>query len=70
MNLAGEYVEIPWFNSCVIGVDWTDLNRCPNVIAVAVGKAKAPAILGAVRSGVVDRLIIDDMAAEAVLALA
>jgi DNA-binding transcriptional regulator LsrR (DeoR family) len=39
------------------------------VIAVAIGKPKAPAILGAVRSGVVDRLIVDDLAAEAVLAL-
>ncbi len=68
-DLNGEYVEIPWFNSCVIGVDWTDLNRFPNVIAVASGKAKAPAILGAVRSGVIDWLIIDDLAAEAVLAL-
>jgi DNA-binding transcriptional regulator LsrR (DeoR family) len=69
-NLAGEYVEVPWFNPCVIGVDWTDLNQCPTVIAVATGKAKAPAILGAIRSGVVDRLIIDDLAADAVLALA
>ena len=68
-NLAGEYVEVPWFNPCVIGVDWVDLNQCPTVIAMATGKAKAPAILGAVRSGVVDRLIIDDVAAEAVLAL-
>ena len=68
-NLAGEYVEVPWFNPCVIGVDWTDLNQCPTVIAMATGRAKAPAILGAIRSGVVDRLIIDDLAAEAVLAL-
>jgi deoxyribonucleoside regulator len=69
-NLAGEYVEIPWFNSCIISVDWADLNRFPHVIAVAMGKAKAPAIAGAVRSGVVDRLIIDDQAAEAVMVLA
>ncbi len=69
-NLAGEYVDAPWFNSCVISVDWADLNRFANVIAVATGKPKAPAILGAVRSGVVDRLIVDDLAAEAVLARA
>lgn len=69
-NLSGEYVDVPWFNSCVIGVDWADLNRFPAVIGVAIGKAKAPAVLGAVRSGVIDRLIIDDFAAEAVLALA
>jgi DNA-binding transcriptional regulator LsrR (DeoR family) len=68
-NLAGEYVDVPWFNPCVIGVDWSDLNRCPAVIGVAIGKAKAPAIVGAVRSGVIDRLVIDDIAAEAVLAL-
>ncbi len=68
-NLDGEYIEVPWFNSCVIGVEWADLNRVPTVIAVALGKLKAPAVLGAVRSGVVDRLIIDDLAAEAVLAL-
>jgi DNA-binding transcriptional regulator LsrR (DeoR family) len=69
-NLAGEYVEASWFNPCVIGVDWEDLNRFPQVIGAATGKAKAPAILGAVRSGVIDRLVIDDAAAEAVLALA
>ena len=50
-------LRFPWFNPCVIGVDWSDLNRYPAVIAVAVGKAKAPAILGAVRSGVVDPLV-------------
>jgi DNA-binding transcriptional regulator LsrR (DeoR family) len=68
-NLGGEPVQVPWFDPCVIAVDWNDLNRCPAVIAVAIGKAKGPAILGAVRSGVVDRLIMDDLAAEAVLAL-
>lgn len=67
-NAAGEHVAVPWFDPCVIGVSWEDLNRAGTVIAVAGGKTKAPAILGAVRSGVVDILVTDDAAAEDVLA--
>jgi deoxyribonucleoside regulator len=69
-NIRGEHVEVPWFNGCVIGVTWDDLQSFDVTIGVALGKRKAPAILGAVQTGILDILITDDSAAEGVLALA
>lgn len=69
-NLEGEAVKAPWLDSCTIGVDWEDLNRIGTVVAIAGGRRKAPAILGAVRTGHVDMLITDDAAAEEMLAMA
>ena len=69
-NLRGESIPLPWLDPCVIGVTWDDLNHCGTVIGVAAGALKAAAILGAVRTGVLDILIVDDAAAEGVLALA
>jgi len=69
-NLAGESISVPWLDPCVIGVTRDDLNQCNTVIGVAAGAVKAPAILGAVRTGVIDILVVDDAAAEGMLALA
>ena len=69
-NLQGESVPLPWLDPCVIGVTWEDLNRCGMVIGVAAGASKAPALLGAARTGVLDVLIVDDEAAEGMLELA
>ncbi len=69
-NIEGEAVKAAWLDSCTIGVDWEDLNRIGTVVAIAGGRRKAPAILGAVRTGHVDTLITDDAAAEEMLALA
>lgn len=69
-NLEGEAVKAAWLDSCTIGVDWEDLNRIGTVVAIAGGRRKAPAILGAVRTGHVDMLITDDAAAEEMLAMA
>jgi deoxyribonucleoside regulator len=69
-NIRGETIPVPWLDPCVIGVTWEDLNQFGTVIGVAAGATKAPAILGAVRTGVLDVLIVDDAAAEGILALA
>jgi DNA-binding transcriptional regulator LsrR (DeoR family) len=52
-----------------IGLTLDDFKRIPTVIAVAFGVAKAPAILGALRTGAIDVLSTDDSAAGAVLRL-
>ena len=69
-NLQGEPIPLPWLDPSVIGVSWSDLNRFGVVIGVAGGRVKVPAILGALRTGLLDILVIDDAAAEGVLALA
>jgi DNA-binding transcriptional regulator LsrR (DeoR family) len=51
----------------VVGLTFEELRRIPTVIAVAFGAAKACAILGALRTGVVDVLCTDDVAAREVL---
>jgi DNA-binding transcriptional regulator LsrR (DeoR family) len=53
----------------IIGLTLEDLKRIPTVIAVAFGIAKAPAILGALRTDAIDVLATDDNAAGAILKL-
>ena len=55
------------FSERVIGVTLDDLERIPTTLAVAAGTAKSRAILGALRTGVIDVLCIDDQAARKVL---
>ncbi len=57
------------FNDCVIGITFNDLRRIPYAVAVAGGLEKAKAILGALRSGVIDVLCTDSIAASEVLRL-
>jgi deoxyribonucleoside regulator len=51
----------------VVGLTFEELRRIPAVIAVAFGATKTGAILGALRTGVVDVLCTDDIAAREVL---
>lgn len=51
-----------------IAVEWRELAAIPTVIAVAAGERKAAAIQGAVRTGCIDVLVIDERAAAAILA--
>jgi DNA-binding transcriptional regulator LsrR (DeoR family) len=44
----------------IIGLTWDDLQKLENVVAVACGRDKTAAILGALRTGLLDYLIIDD----------
>ncbi len=50
-------------NKCMIGLTLDELRRIPNTIAVAAGTAKVRAILGALRSGVVNALCTDQQTA-------
>lgn len=51
------------FNRRVIGIDLEQLKKIPYVIGVASGSQKAMAILGALKSGVLDVLITDKITA-------
>jgi DNA-binding transcriptional regulator LsrR (DeoR family) len=50
-----------------IGLLWEDIESLENVIGVACGANKTKAILGALRTGLLDVLITDDRTAAAVL---
>ncbi len=54
----------------MVALDLGQLRAVPLVVAVASGKQKAAAILGAVRGGYVKSLVTDDVTATEVLALA
>jgi DNA-binding transcriptional regulator LsrR (DeoR family) len=43
-----------------MGLSWEDLCQLENVVAVACGPDKTEAILGALRTGLLDYLITDD----------
>jgi DNA-binding transcriptional regulator LsrR (DeoR family) len=69
-NIMGEPIHIPWISPRVIGVRWEDMVGFGTTISIGGGERKAPAILGAIRTGIVDVLVTDDAAAEGVLSLA
>lgn len=69
-DIEGQRTPARRLEDCTIGITWGDLHRFGEVVAVAGGRRKAPAILGALRTGIPDVLITDDAAAELVLALA
>jgi len=68
-DIMGQHIEASWIEDCTIGVRWENLQQFGTVIAVAAGKRKASALLGALRSGVVDILITDDLTVEEMLSL-
>lgn len=51
----------------IISADMEILKRIPNVVAIAGGKNKIEAIIGALSSGVINTLIIDDVTAETIV---
>jgi DNA-binding transcriptional regulator LsrR (DeoR family) len=51
-----------------IAVSWEQLRAIPTVIAVAAGEHKAAAIAGAARTGCIDVLVTDELAARRLLA--
>jgi deoxyribonucleoside regulator len=67
-SLRGEILDIE-LNQRVVGIDCAALRSIACVIGVAGGVLKAPAILGALRGGLVDVLVTDVQAAEEVLHL-
>jgi central glycolytic genes regulator len=68
-DVWGRRTPLQRFEECGIGVSWGDLERFGTVVAVAGGRTKAPAILGALRTRIPDILVTDDAAAELVLAM-
>ncbi len=67
-NQHGELLDLD-LHRRLIGISWEGLTRIPVVVGVAGGRRKAPAILGALRSGVIDYLVTDSEAAELILSL-
>jgi DNA-binding transcriptional regulator LsrR (DeoR family) len=67
-TLEGLLMDIP-LAGYVFGVDVETLRSIPLVLGVAGGAAKAPAILGAVRSRLINSLVTDDEAVQEVLEL-
>lgn len=74
-EMAGHFYQIDGalhpgpYTERVIGVRLADLKQIPTTMAVAMGVEKAQAILGGLRTGVIDVLCTDDQAAHAVLRL-
>jgi deoxyribonucleoside regulator len=67
-NLSGELHPCV-YNQCMIGLTMEEMKRIPNTIAVAAGVYKAKAILGGLRTGVIDGLCTDSQTAKEVLRL-
>jgi len=68
-SVTGDHVTAAWCDDCAISITWDELMNVPKLIGVAEGKRKAPAILGAVRTGVVDILVTDDATAQEMIRL-
>jgi deoxyribonucleoside regulator len=67
-DVHGSLLDIPLARR-VVGIHPDVLRRIPFVLGVAGGKVKAPAILGALRAGLVNALVTDDTAAQCLLEL-
>ncbi len=65
-DISGRYFDIKGnrilgdVEDRLIGLTWDDLQKLQNVVAVVCGRDKTAAILGALRTGLLDYLIIDD----------
>ena len=68
LDARGCQVKADGFPSRVIAISPEQLRAVPDVVAIAGGAAKAPAILAALRSGLIHRLITDEEAARQLLA--
>ena len=73
-DMLGRYFTIegvplgPPASERVIGIDLDDLRRIRTVIGLATGRAKTTGTLGALRTGALDVLVVDDELAQALLA--
>jgi DNA-binding transcriptional regulator LsrR (DeoR family) len=69
LDVRGAVIAAP-HDSRLIGLSIDDLGAIGTVVAVASGDEKPRAILGALRAGIVDVLIVDEANARAVIGLA
>ncbi|HUX14527.1 MAG TPA: sugar-binding transcriptional regulator [Spirochaetia bacterium] len=67
-TIDGKFIRSSYYDR-VVGVDVEDLRRTKNVICVGAGTEKVEAILGALRTGILNNLITDEHTAKAVLSL-
>jgi DNA-binding transcriptional regulator LsrR (DeoR family) len=58
-NQEGEFVQTD-FSDCLLGADIKHLRKADEVVAVAAGAEKAKATLGALRSGLISTLFVDE----------
>ena len=58
-NKDGNLMDIPE-NKGIIGIDINQMQNIPQVIGVACGSEKAEAILGAIRSGLINGIVTDE----------
>jgi DNA-binding transcriptional regulator LsrR (DeoR family) len=68
LNAGGCELQAAGLPGRFIAISLQQLRAVPDVVAVAGGAAKAPAILAALRSGLIHRLITDEEAARLLLA--
>jgi DNA-binding transcriptional regulator LsrR (DeoR family) len=74
-DVCGHYFDVNGspcgldFSARTVAISHSDLLAVPLRMAVAVGSMKVPAILGALRAGYINILVIDAQTAEAVLVL-
>jgi len=67
-DIDGREIATPWRDR-MISVDLAQLTRMANLTGVAAGANKAPSLLGAIRSGILNTVIIDMPLARALLRL-
>src|SRR6202011_1918824 len=68
IDMAGRPVITP-VRDRVIGLSLEDLKRIPNVIAVASEHTKTTAVLGALRTGVINTLATTEAIAQSIVSL-
>lgn len=68
-DIHGQLIDIP-LQRRFMGIDYDALVHVPLRIGIAAGQPKAAAILGALRAGMINVLVTDDVAATHVLRLA
>ena len=74
-DLSGRYFDlngqpvVTELDERIIGLSWSDLRQIKPLVAVAGGRDKVQAVLGALRTGCVDVLITDERTARTVLEL-
>jgi deoxyribonucleoside regulator len=64
---TAEGQSVPRLDDRLIAIEWSQLQEIPTVVALASGRAKTHAIIGALRSKLVDILVTDEDTARLVL---
>jgi deoxyribonucleoside regulator len=67
---TAEGEPVPVLDERLIAIEWSQLQNIPTVVALASGRAKPHAIIGALRSKLVDILVTDEDTARLVLGAA